>query len=153
MSTKVLLAGFIVLSGSVSILAVQGVSAESIRERVGQYSAMREEARAERHAERSDKQSELPAKLAAAVEEGTITEDQKDLLLQKHEDMKSEREEWHEMRADMSPEERRATAEQRREAMGQWAEEHNIPTDFVAQGQRDRAEHKFGNGQGIRWQQ
>ncbi len=153
MSTKYLLAGFIAVSGFIGLATVEGASAESVRERIGQYSAQREDARAERHAERSAHQSQLPNRLSDAVSEGTLTEDQKSLLLQKHEDMQSERELWREEKATMTPDERRAAAEERRQEMQQWAEQNDIPTEFVAQGQRDRAEHKFGNGNGMRWQQ
>ncbi len=143
MSTKYILAGFIAVAGLVGFTAIQGVSADPSHERVGQYSAQRESARTER-------QAELPDRLNDAVDEGTLTEEQKNLLLEKHESMQADRVQWHEEKATISPDERRAAAEQHREEMRTWAEQNDIPSEFTAQGQRDRAEHGFGNGGGMR---
>lgn len=146
MSTKYILAGFIAVAGLVGFTTVQGASADTVRERVGQYSAQREGMRAER-------QAQLPDRLDSAVDGGLLTEEQKNLLLEKHESMQVDREQWHKEKAAMNPDERRAAAEQHREEMQEWAEQNDIPSEFNAQGQRGPAEHGSGNGGGMRWNQ
>lgn len=153
MSKNILLTSLIAAVGLVGIVAVQGVSAESVRERIGQHSAQREEMRAERQAEHSAYQAQLPNRLDDAVRGGILTEVQKNLLLEKHEAIKAEREDWHEQKYSMSPEERRDAAQQHRDEMLLWAEQNDIPSELVAQGQRQPAEHKLGNGNGMRWHQ
>lgn len=161
MNKKIIVASFVVASGLVGLSAVPGVSAQSaqdaIKERVGQYSADRNEARTQRQAEhqaqREVRMSQLPSQLDEAVSEGVLTAEQKDLLLQKHEEMQSSRQQWQEEKMSMSPEERRAAATEKREEMKAWAEANNIPSEFVARNQKAPADHSFGGGNGMRWNQ
>lgn len=86
-------------------------------------------------------------RLSEAVSKGTITEEQKSLILAKHEELQKERETNLEARRNMTPEERRADAEKHRDEMKAWAESNNIPSELVGIGMRDGA-HGRGGGMG-----
>lgn len=81
------------------------------------------ELRAEHKAERA---TEVVARLNAAVAAGTITEAQKQAILDHHEEMKEEHEDrWEEMRG-LTKEERKAEHEEHREEAEAWAVEQGI---------------------------
>ncbi len=73
----------------------------------------------EHHAQREEQMEE---RLSQAVENGTITEPQKQLILEKHEEMQAK----FEALKDASPEQRRETMRQHHEEMQQWAAENDI---------------------------
>jgi hypothetical protein len=165
MKNNLLLAGVLAVSGLVSLGAVTSVSADTetpgfrgaiarVGERFGQD---REEHRAARQAEhqaqREQREAQMGDRLDAAVEAGELTVAQKEALLAKHEEMKTSREEWREAAASMTPEERRAAAQQHRAQMAEWAEEQGIPADFVQQGRKQPAQFQHGRGYGHRHQQ
>lgn len=101
----------------------------------------------QRKAHQEEMTKQLETRLSEAVSKGTITEEQKSLILTKHEELQKEREADLEARHDMTPEERRADAQKHRDEMKAWAEANNIPSEFVGIGMRDGA-HGRGDGSG-----
>lgn len=161
MNKKIMVASIVAVSGIAGLNAVSGVSAQSmqdaVKERAGQYSAQREEARTERQAEhqasRELRVAELPSRLDEAVANGVLTEAQKDAVINKHEDMQRTRQQWYEDKSTMSPEERRESAAAHRAEMQAWAEKNGIPEEFMGRSQKSPAQHSFGGGNGMRWNQ
>lgn len=78
-----------------------------------------EEAR-EEHQQQA--QADFEENLNKAVENGKITEDQKNLILAKHQQMKNSKENWE----NLSPEERREKGKAIKEDLKTWAEQNNI---------------------------
>ena len=76
----------------------------------------------------------LETRLSEAVSKGTITEEQKSLILAKHEELQKEHETNLEARRNMTREERRADNQKHRDEMKAWAEANNIPSEFVGIG-------------------
>lgn len=132
--------------GAGSLLAVQTVSADQagntlVDRLVERFNLNKDdvqvvvdEFRQERHAEREAKMGEH---LTQAVENGKITEEQKALILQKHEENQA----FFDSLKDMSEDERQAAMEQHREEMQTWAEENGIDMPF---GERGHREHRGG---------
>ena len=82
----------------------------------------------ERQAERQARQEE---RLNQAVEDGKITEDQKNALLAKKEEWRAEREGW----GDLSHEEQHEKMQEHREEMRQWMEDNGFERgDFGGRG-------------------
>jgi polyhydroxyalkanoate synthesis regulator phasin len=79
--------------------------------------------RQERQAER---QAKFEEKLTSEVEAGNITEDQKTLIQQKHEELKADKEAKREEFQNLTREERREKMRQHREEMREWAEANGI---------------------------
>jgi len=79
---------------------------------------------------REERQAQMKAqhqeKLNALVEEGKITEEQKQAIIAKHEEMQAEKQENFGAWKDLDPEERRAKKQEHREEMQTWAEENGI---------------------------
>jgi len=71
-------------------------------------------------------------RLGYAVEDGKITEEQKELLLEKQEEMREGREALR----DLEPEERREAMHELHEEMREWAEENDLPFGFGGFGRR-----------------
>jgi hypothetical protein len=90
--------------------------------------AVFDEAHKERHAEMEAKFEE---QLSQYVSEGKITEEQKQLILQKHEEMKANRETNKETFRNLSDEERRTQMEQKRAELEAWAEENGIDLQYL----------------------
>lgn len=86
--------------------------------------AVFEEERAAREAEHAQKMED---RLTAAVAEGKLTEEQKAKIIAKLEELKASREGWN----DKAPEERKATKQHLHEDLEQWAEDNNIPTEYL----------------------
>ena len=74
-------------------------------------------------------EARLTERLDSAVSEGTITEQQKDLITAKHEELQTRMEQLRDQ--DLSPEDRKAQMESIHEEMRAWAEANNIPTPFA----------------------
>lgn len=102
----------------------------------------------DREARQAQMEQRFEERLSEAVTNGTITEEQKALILAKHEELQKEREANFEARKDMTPEERRADAEKHQEEMNAWAEANNIPDEFVGPGM-DGGMHGPGHGDGM----
>ena len=79
---------------------------------------------------RTEKQAEMKKlqeeRLNEAVTNGTITEEQKQLILKKHEEIQAEREKNKETWQNMTQEERQAEHEKRQAEMKAWADENDI---------------------------
>ncbi len=141
MNKKIALAAFI---GTLAIAGILGVSKtyaqdeqpdSLIQKLVEKFNLNKDEVQAVFDEERSERQAENQARfeerLSQAVSEGKITEDQKNLILEKHKELQEERaneiEEW----KDLSQEERKEKMEQRREEMKSWMEENGIDLDLM----------------------
>lgn len=85
--------------------------------------AVFDEAREER---RVEMQARFEQRLNEAVENGDLTEEQKQLLLAKHEELKAEREANRESFQNMTREERREAMEAKRAELEAWAEENGL---------------------------
>lgn len=90
--------------------------------------AVFEEEKTEREAEH---QQMIEERLTELVADGKLTEDQKSKILAKQAELKAQLEEEHEALKDKTKEERRAVIEQKREELKAWAEENNIPTEYL----------------------
>lgn len=75
-------------------------------------------------------EQKLNERLDQAVEDGKLTQEQKALILAKHAELQQQRESEREQVQNMTPEERKAFMENRREEMAQWAEENGIEFQF-----------------------
>lgn len=82
-----------------------------------------DEERAEHHAQMLQSFEEI---LSQEVEDGKITEEQKQLILDKHEEMQAKMEEF----KDLSPEERREKMDAWHDELRTWAQENNIEMPF-----------------------
>lgn len=96
-----------------------------------------DEAKEEHRAEMEQKKEEY---LNQAVADGTITEEQKQLLQQKHEEMQANREAWR----NLSREERREQMQAHHEEMQSWAEENGIDLEELMP-----LKGRFGEGRGM----
>ena len=85
----------------------------------------------DRAAHEAEHQQKLEARLDQAVTDGKLTEDQKSKILSKLEELKASRESNMETFKNMTADERRATMEQKRTDLEQWAKDNNIPTDLM----------------------
>ncbi len=88
-------------------------------------------------------QERMSAKLDDAVKNGKITEEQKQLILKKHEEMKAEREKNRDTWQNMTQEERKAEHEKRQAEMKTWAESNGIDLDLFF---GFKGGHGFGHG-------
>lgn len=108
-----------------------------------------EEVRTERQAQR---QAEIETRLQEAVDNGQITTEQKQLILDKHQEMgqfqRGQQGNWKEL----SPGERQAQAEQHRAEIETWCQENGIDVElfhqFGPQGSRGEGMHRQGSRMG-----
>ena len=75
-------------------------------------------------------QQRMETRLSEAVTNGTITEEQKQLILKKHEEIQAEHEKNKESWQNMTQEERKAEHEKRQAEMKAWAGENGIDLDL-----------------------
>ena len=106
--------------------------------------AVFEENREERHAEFEQKFEE---KLSGYVEDGKLTEEQKDKIIAKHKEMQEDREANREQFKNMTHEERHAAMEEKRSELEKWAEENDIPIEYMRFGHG----HKHGRHMGMEY--
>ena len=90
--------------------------------------AVFDEDRSERQAQRKELFEE---RLTQMVSDGKITEDQKKLILAKHEEMQSQREAQRDEFQNMTPEERRSAVEEHHEELESWAEDNEIDIGYL----------------------
>lgn len=93
--------------------------------------------RAEHDAEHEAK---LEERLAQAVKDGKITEDQKAKIIAKTKELKTEMENSRDEFKNMTEDERHAHMEQQRKDLEQWAKDNDIPDEFLM--------FRFGGGPG-----
>lgn len=91
--------------------------------------AVFDEERAEHHAERETKFKE---RLAQAVTDGKLTQEQADKIQAKHEEMQTVMESLQ----DKSKDERREAMHANRDELKQWAEDNDIPEEYLRMGGR-----------------
>jgi len=96
-----------------------------------QVKAVFEEERTERQAEM---QTKFEERLNQSVSEGKITEDQKKLIIAKHEEEQNEREADRANWQNLTSEERRSQMDEHRTEMQSWAEENGIDMQYFMQG-------------------
>ncbi|MCA9369399.1 MAG: hypothetical protein H6773_03870 [Pseudomonadales bacterium] len=113
-----------------------GLNESDVEEVFSQYRVERQVAAQERFEEH----------LASLVEDGTLTQEQSDAIIQKHEEMRAD----HEALMNATPEERDAYREQHRAEMKAWAEEQGIDTSEImpAGGPVGPKGERNGNGDG-----
>jgi hypothetical protein len=86
------------------------------------------EARQERQAEKEER---FAGRLEEAVSQGELTEEQKEALLAKHEELQQEREANREEFRSLSWEERRELRQSRREELEAWAQANGIDVSYL----------------------
>lgn len=84
----------------------------------------------ERAAHEATMEQRMEDKLSQAVKDGKLTEAQKDAIIAKHKELRSEREADREAMESMTDEERKAAMEQKRADLEAWAEENDIPEEY-----------------------
>ena len=95
-----------------------------------------DEVHAERYAEMEQRYED---RLTQLVADGTITDAQKQLILEKHNDLREEHEANKDSFIDKTPEERRAAFERTRSELEDWAEQNGIDIKYLM---------PFGGGRG-----
>jgi hypothetical protein len=100
-----------------------------------------EEHRKERHVEH---EAELKSKIDQLAAEGKITSEQKELLINKFEEMKTERESAKEEFKNLTHDEKREKMESRKAEMDKWLEENDIDKSVV----ENLFGGQHGNGRG-----
>jgi UTP:GlnB (protein PII) uridylyltransferase len=77
------------------------------------------------------RQQKIEDKLTQAVKDGKITNDQKDKILAKLQELQAERQANRDSLKDLTPAERKAKLEAKRAELKQWAKDNNIPDQFL----------------------
>jgi len=108
-----------------------------------EVSQVLEETREEQH---QQAQANFEEKLNEAVENGRITEDQKSIILAKHEEMKNSKENW----KDLSPEERMEKGKTMKEELKTWAEQNGIDLKDLFLGYNKGSRGGFKTGFGLK---
>lgn len=98
-----------------------GLNQEEVEE---VFEDVREERRAEMQAQHEER-------LNALVEEGKITQEQKQVIIAKHKEMRQEKEEnWQDWK-NLTPEEKKAKWQEHKEEMQRWADENGIDLSLI----------------------
>ena len=99
-----------------------------------------------RREHQQEMQAQFTERLNQAVTDGRLTQDQKNLILQKHEELQTERQTEREQVQNMSREERREFMETRHEEMQAWGEANGIDLQYVMGqvGERERGPGMHG---------
>jgi Tfp pilus assembly protein PilV len=150
------IAGLLASVGTIGVLGLTNVSAETngttdespmsslVGKLADKFNLNEQEVQAVFDEHKDDMHKEHRAtfeeRLSEAVADGKLTEDQKAKILAKLDELQSQREANHESFKDMSSEERREAMEKRREELETWAEENDIPEDYLP--------FAFGKGHG-----
>ncbi|MEN8253017.1 MAG: hypothetical protein ABFQ62_01415 [Patescibacteria group bacterium] len=128
-----LTAGAVVAAGAASVSARNvGTDRDEMSQKIAQrfgldqseVESFFEENRAQHQAER---QAQFEENLTQAIADGKITEAQKQAILVKHEEVKSQRDSIR----DLEPEERRAAMQEKHEEMRTWAESQGISLEDI----------------------
>ncbi len=157
MNKKIIIPGFVIAALSAGLVLTNSVSAHGfggdgdfvvrIAERFilnqDEVQSFMDEMREEHHAEREAMMGE---RLDQAVADGKITEEQKNVILAKHEEIQSKLEEL----KDLDPEERRNQMQQLHGEMKTWADEQGIDLPMFMDGRPGFGGPKGGRHMG-RW--
>ncbi len=144
MKTRILLPAIAIVITGIAAFGAIGTFAQTtatdphtsiIQKLVTKFGLKEDEVKAVFNEERAERQKEmqtrLEERLTQAVTEGKITEDQKKLVLAKHEELQKERETNQEMMQNATPEERRAKMQERRQELQTWAEQNGIDIQYL----------------------
>lgn len=83
---------------------------------------------------KADMQKRIEDRLSQAVTDGKLTEEQKQKILAKQQELHSQRETMKDQLKDMTPEERRAEMKKHRSELEQWAKDNGIDTQYLMKG-------------------
>jgi uncharacterized membrane protein YhiD involved in acid resistance len=86
---------------------------------------------ADRTEHEAEMQQKMEERLDQAVTDGKITEDQKTKILAKIKEMKADMEANHDAMKGKTDDERRALMDQKRQEIQTWAEENDIPEEYL----------------------
>lgn len=103
--------------------------------------AVFDEERAERQAKHGLK---IEERLTQAVADGKITEDQKDKILAKMKELKAQRESNRDKFMDMTDDERHEAIKSEAESLKTWADENDIPMEYVGVHMKVRGDAPHG---------
>ena len=158
MNKKKMLAAAIASLGIASVVGVGTVAAQeasgtSLAEKIAtQFNLNKDEVQkvidsdhAERHAEMQKRAEE---RLQEAVDAGKLTSEQKDKIVAKMKELESNRESKREEMKNKTEEERRAAMKAERDELKKWAEENNIPTQYLMFGGRGHGGPGMGGMRG-----
>lgn len=84
-----------------------------------------------RSALQAKRDSHYEARLTQLVKEGKITDAQKQLILTKHKELESKREEKMESMKNMTPEQRKAAMDSEKTELENWAKQNNIDIKYL----------------------
>lgn len=99
-----------------------------------------------REEHKAQMQSRLEERLDEAVKSGDLTEEQKQLILAKHEELKAETEANKESFQDMTPEQRKEAMETKKAELESWVEQNGIDLKYFFGGPRFGRGHGFWKG-------
>lgn len=144
MKTKILLPAIALVVTSVAAFGTMSTFAQSsvqdphasiIQKLVHKFNLNEDEVKAvfeeERVAMQTKMQAQFEEKLNQAVTDGKLTEEQKKLILAKHEELKQQRETMMKEMKNLTDEERRAKMEEHRASLEAWAEENDIDMEYL----------------------
>lgn len=97
-----------------------------------------------RDEQQQEREQEVQANLSEAVQNGTITEEQKNLILQKHSEIQNKMEALR----DSDPETRRTQMREVQDEMRQWAAENGIDMSFMRPEREDKGGMRMGDRDG-----
>ncbi len=135
--------------GATSALAYTTQQNTIVQKIAQKFNLKTEEVQAIFDQERSERQAEMQKrfdeKLTEAVKNGELTENQKKLILEKHAQLKANREAEAASLEGLSPTERRAKMDAKRTELENWAKENGIDLKYFMGGMG-----KFGGGRGMK---
>lgn len=111
--------------------------AEKFNLEENEVQAVFDEHRDEMHAGR---RTQLEERLTQAVSDGKLTEDQKSKVIAKFDEFSKQQQDNRENFQSMDREERREAMEQRHEELEKWAEDNDIPEEYLRFGERGRGQ-------------
>lgn len=107
-----------------------------------QAAAHREEKEARQDERMAEHEQKFEEMLAQAVEDGELTQDQADEIIEKSDEIRA----YAETLIDMEPEERKDAMKERLDELKDWAEENDIPMEYVRFGPPMRGQQGQGHG-------
>ena len=143
---SLLIAGAVTSIGAAGITAGSTVAADpadsghdTLVSKIAQkFNLKQDEVQAVFDEERKNKQAEHQQqeeqKLAQAVKDGKLTEEQKSKIIAKKNELREQREAERDSMKDKSREERKQAMEAKRTELEKWAQENNIPTEYLHHG-------------------
>jgi hypothetical protein len=140
---SLLLAGVFATLGVVSLASISTASADTngstLAEKIAhKFNLKQDEVQKVLDENREEKDAEHRAKfeerLTTAVKDGKLTEDQKTKILAKISELEQERQQDRDKVKAMSEEDRHTFMKQKRDALDEWAQQNNIPKEYLRMG-------------------